>query len=70
MGEQEPYLRQAQHLLEWQNHLSASNVTRTHQMHQITASSLYKLLMAAYTDYCTESHEHINEVLSFEDWCE
>ncbi len=38
--------------------LSASSVTRTRQMHQITASSLYKLMKAAYIDYCTNEAEH------------
>ncbi|KAJ8353458.1 hypothetical protein SKAU_G00210250 [Synaphobranchus kaupii] len=50
--------------------LSASSVTRTRQVHQITACCLYKLLKAAYTDYCTDSTEHPDRVLSFEDWCE
>ncbi|KAJ8364285.1 hypothetical protein SKAU_G00131160 [Synaphobranchus kaupii] len=50
--------------------LSASSITRTRQVHQITACCLYKLLKAAYTDYCTDSTEHPDRVLSFEDWCE
>ena len=35
--------------------LTASSLTRTRQMHQITACSLYKLLKAAYTDYLKET---------------
>ena len=31
--------------------ITASGNTRTRQMHQITACSLYKLIQAAYTDY-------------------
>ena len=45
--------------------LTASSITRTRQMHQITACSLYKLLKAAYTDYSNETAEN-TEVLSFE----
>ena len=37
--------------------LTASSITRTRQMHQITACSLYKLLKAAYTDYLKETEE-------------
>lgn len=39
-------------------------------MDQITACSIYKLLKAAYTDYCKEALEHFDGVLSFEDWYE
>ena len=31
--------------------LSAASITRTRQAHQVTASSLYKLLKSAYADY-------------------
>ena len=48
--------------------LTASSITRTRQMHQITACSLYKLLKAAYTDYLKETEEQPKEV--FETWCE
>eukprot|EP00745_Piridium_sociabile_P026562 TRINITY_DN4240_c0_g2_i9.p1 TRINITY_DN4240_c0_g2~~TRINITY_DN4240_c0_g2_i9.p1 ORF type:complete len:1084 (-),score=281.98 TRINITY_DN4240_c0_g2_i9:490-3741(-) len=50
--------------------LTASSITRTRQMHQITACSLYKLLKAAYTDYSNETAENTKGVLSFEAWCE
>ena len=48
--------------------LTASSITRTRQMHQITACTLYKLLKAAYTDYLKETEEQPKEV--FETWCE
>lgn len=50
--------------------LTASSITRTRQIHQITACSLYQLLKAAYTDYCAEAAENSEEVLSFDVWCE
>lgn len=50
--------------------LTASSITRTRQIHQITARSVYQLLKAAYTDYCTEAAENSEEVLSFDVWCE
>ena len=34
--------------------LSASSVTRTRQMHQVTTSCLYKLLHESYDIYCIE----------------
>ena len=34
--------------------LSVSSVTKTRQMHQVTASSLFNLLKAAYNEYCNE----------------
>lgn len=39
-------------------------------MHQITACIRYKLLKAAYSDYCNEATESIEEILSFDTWCE
>ena len=50
--------------------LSAASVTRIRQMHQVTACSLYKLLKAAYTDYCQEREDNNEAVLGFEEWCE
>ena len=47
--------------------LSAANVTRTRQAHQITASSLYKLMKIAYNDHCNDTVE--DELISFHDWC-
>ena len=50
--------------------LTASSITRTRQIHQITACSLYQLLKAAYTDYCKETAKNSEELLSFDAWCE
>ena len=36
-----------------ESYLHASSVTRTRQMHQVTACSLYKLLKDAYSYYCS-----------------
>jgi len=50
--------------------LTAASITRTRQMHQITACSLYKLLKAAYaayTDYCAVE---VGQRLDFEAWRE
>lgn len=45
--------------------LSASSVTRTRQIHQVTSCCLYKLLNEAYENYTTEGNE---SRLSKEDW--
>lgn len=55
--------------------LTASSLTRTRQMHQITACTLHKLLKIAYADYLkeTETEEHGASSASkevFETWCE
>ena len=50
--------------------LHASSVTRTRQMHQVTACSLYKLLKEAYSYYCSNDDGVQRPVLSFEMWCE
>ena len=50
--------------------LSAASITRTRQAHQVTASSLYKLLKSAYADYCSQIGEDIEGMLSFEDGCD
>ena len=50
--------------------LSVACVTRTCQMHQITACILYKLLKAAYTDHCQDRADNSEERLGFEEWCE
>ena len=50
--------------------LTASSITRTRQMHQVTAYSLYKLLRAAYTDYSNDTAENTEGVLSFKAWYE
>ena len=39
--------------------MSAASITRTHQAHQVTVSSLYKLLKSAYADYCSQVGEDI-----------
>uniref|UniRef100_H3ACQ8 Uncharacterized protein n=1 Tax=Latimeria chalumnae TaxID=7897 RepID=H3ACQ8_LATCH len=49
--------------------LSAASITKTRQVHQITACSLYKLIKAAYNDYSSEAPCK-PEVINFEDWCE
>ena len=35
--------------------LTASSITRTRQIHHITACCLHKLMKTAYSDYCTET---------------
>ncbi len=47
--------------------LSASSVTRSRQMHQVTACCLYMLQKEAYTYYAREEGQ---TALSFEDWRE
>ena len=47
--------------------LSASSVTRTRHMHQVTACCLYMLQKEAYEHHCVEENE---EALDFDDWCE
>ena len=49
--------------------LSASSITRTRQMHQITACSLHSLLMSAYNEYVLDEVDHSEDILSFEEWC-
>jgi len=50
--------------------LTASSITWTRQIHQITACSLYQLLKSAYTDYCKQTAKNSEELLSFDAWCE
>ena len=50
--------------------LTASSITRTRQMHQVTCCSVYKLLKAAYDKYTREVGEISDEFPSFEDWCD
>ena len=51
--------------------LTASSITRTRQMHQITASScLHTLMKTANSDYSTETAVSSDEVHSFEAWCD
>lgn len=50
--------------------LAASSITRTRQMHQIVACSLYKLLKATHMDYSKETDKQPGDVPSFEAWCE
>jgi len=47
--------------------LTAASITNTHQMHQITAYGLYKLLKVAYEDYCAVE---VGQRLDFEAWRE
>jgi hypothetical protein len=46
--------------------LTASSITRTRQMHQITACALYKLKMAAYTCYSDDKTGKSEEMFGFE----
>ncbi len=48
--------------------LKASHVTRTHCVHQVTASSLYLLLQKAYAEYSNDLEEGAH-LLPLEDWC-
>ena len=49
--------------------LTASSITKTRQMHQITACSLYKLLKAAYQNHSNDITQN-EDMLDFEAWCE
>jgi len=50
--------------------LTAASITRTRQMHQITACSLYKLLKAAYAAYADYCAVEVGQRLDFEAWRE
>ena len=50
--------------------LTASSITRTRQMHQITACCLHKLMKITYSDYCTETAVSYDGVQRFEAWCD
>ena len=50
--------------------LSASNVTRTRQAHQITACSLYALLKKAYSTDLEERTEDEDNAITLEQWCD
>ena len=50
--------------------LSATNVTRMHKAHQVTACSLFQLLKEAYSSFIHEHSDSDDEASSFEDWCE
>lgn len=52
------------------SYLSVASVTRTRQMHQVTACGLDELLKAAYTDYYRERADNNEDILGFEEWCE
>ncbi|CAB1455649.1 unnamed protein product [Pleuronectes platessa] len=45
--------------------LTASHITKSRQVHQITACSLYRLKKTAYQEYCSAT----SQPMSFEDWC-
>ncbi|RXN31429.1 hypothetical protein ROHU_004760 [Labeo rohita] len=47
--------------------LSASSVTRTRHMHQVTACCLYMLRKEAYEYHCADQNDG---ALNFNDWCE
>ena len=50
--------------------LSATNVTKTRQAHQVTACSLFKLLKKAYSAYLAEPEDSDEEIVAFEEWCD
>ena len=47
--------------------LSASSVTKTRHMHEVTACCLYMLRKEAFDYHCAEENENARE---FNDWCE
>ena len=49
--------------------LSATNVTRTRQAHQITACSLFKLMKKAHSVHLAEHPSNDDKEISFENWC-
>ena len=49
--------------------LSATNVTKTRQAHQVTASSLFKLLKKGYSAYLVEQEDSDEKTVTFEEWC-
>ena len=49
--------------------LSATNVTRTRQAHQITACSLFQLMKKAYIVHLAEHPSNNDKDISFENWC-
>ena len=51
--------------------LSATNVTRTRQAHQVTACTLFQLMKKAYSSYLSEHSVSDKEgsMASFEEWC-
>ena len=49
--------------------LSVSNVARTRQAHQVTASSLFKLLKTAYENQSDEEESSDVSVSSILTWC-
>ncbi len=53
-----------------ESYLSALSVTRTRQIHQVTACCLKMLQREAYDYYTREQTEQDHIALSFEDWCE
>ena len=52
--------------------LSATNVTRTRQAHQVTACTLFQLMKKAYSSYLSENSVSDKEgsMASFEEWCD
>ena len=50
--------------------LSAGNVTRTRQAHQITAYCLYQMMEKAYTVHIEENSASEEIPFSFDQWCE
>ncbi|CAE1256527.1 unnamed protein product [Acanthosepion pharaonis] len=50
--------------------LSATNVTKTRQAHQVTACSLFQLLKKVYSSYLAEHSDGDEEASSFVEWCD
>lgn len=50
--------------------LSATNVTKTCQAHQVTACSLFQLLKEVYSSYLAEHSDGDEEASSFVEWCD
>lgn len=50
--------------------LTATNVTKTCQAHQVTACSLFQLLKKVYSSYLAEHSDGDEEASSFVEWCD
>lgn len=50
--------------------LSATNVTRTRQAHQITACCLFQLMKKAYSAYLAEQSDNDDKATTLEEWCD
>ena len=50
--------------------LSATNVMKSRQAHQITACNLFTLLKKAYCAYLVEREDSDEETITFDEWCD